>query len=437
VVAGAGLAGLAAARDLIALGAQVTVVDARDRVGGRVLTVRDGFKERQHAEAGGDMIDEGQREICELSGELGLKLAPILRSGFGYVRQNGVDRPRIVQRNVARGWGLLAERLQPLIRIYRLAEQRWDSPIAASLARRSVMHWLDETNAEEELRSVAIGLRGFFLADPEELSLIALVDQFAADDDVGPGRMYRIEGGNDRLATALAAPLRTRLQLKAEVVAVSHRGQGVRVSVRNGRALSQMSCDYLAMTLPASVLRRIPFTPSLPAQQHDALARLKYGRATKTLLQFSRRFWRLPGRPRAFGSPLSFGALWEGNEEQRGAGGILSLLAGGAASDATRAIVAREGPGGLVRALEWLGSKHADLVAWRQVVWEDDPFARGGYAFFDPGFDAALRIWLARPCNRIVFAGEHTSVRWQGYMNGAVETGRRAAAEIAAIHSNR
>jgi len=436
VVAGAGLAGLAAARDLIAMGAQVTVVDARDRIGGRVLTVRDGFKERQHAEAGGDMIDGGQSEIRELAGELGLKLAPILRSGFGYVRQDGSDRPRIVQRNVARGWELLARRLEPLIRGYRLAEQRWDSPITASVARRSVAAWLDETGADEELRAAALGLRGFFLADPEELSLVALVDQFAADD-VGLGRMYRIEGGNDRLAAALAAPLRTRLQLKTEVVAVSHRGQGVRVSVRNGRALSQISCDYLAMTLPASVLRRIPFTPSLPAQQHDALARLKYGRATKTLLQFSQRFWRIPGRPRAFGSPLAFGALWEGNEEQRGAAGILSLLAGGAASDATRAIVARDGAAGLVRALEWLGSKRAELQAWRQVVWEDDPFARGGYAFFDPEFDPALRVWLARPCNRIVFAGEHTSVRWQGYMNGAVESGRRAAAEVGAIHWSR
>src|SRR6266700_3551519 len=89
LVAGAGLAGLSAAHDLVAMGAEVTVVDARDRVGGRVLTIRDGFKERQHAEAGGDMIDEGQREICDLARELGLKLAPILRSGFGYVRQNG------------------------------------------------------------------------------------------------------------------------------------------------------------------------------------------------------------------------------------------------------------------------------------------------------------------------------------------------------------
>ena len=85
-------------------------------------------------------------------------------------------------------------------------------------------------------------------------------------------------------------------------------------------------------------------------------------------------------------------------------------------------------------ALDWLGSERATLVASRQIVWEHDPLARGGYAYFDPGFDPSLRAWLARPCGRLFFAGEHTSIKWQGYMNGAVESGRRAAAEIVAMH---
>jgi len=434
LVGGAGLAGLAAAHDLVAAGAHVTVVDARDRVGGRVWTIRDAFAERQHAEAGGDMIDESQSEIRHLAGELGLKLTRILRGSFGYVRETPSGRPRIVHRMAGHGWDLLDERLQPLIRPYKLGEQRWDSPIASRIARRSVAAWLDESSADQELRTTTTGLRGFFLADPDELSLIALVDQFSENDAPAPGAMYRIEGGNDTLATALAAPLGARLHLNTEVVAITHRGSTVRVAVKSGQQQSQITCDYVVLTMPASVLRRIPFTPSLPAQQHDAIARLKYGRATKTLLQFSNRFWRAPGRPRAFGSALPFGALWEGNEEQRGRVGILSLLAGGGASDATQAIVARDGPPGLVSALDWLGSKHAELLASRQIVWEHDPWARGGYAFFDPEFDPALRPWLARPFGRMFFAGEHTSVRWQGYMNGAVESGRRAAAEVIATH---
>jgi monoamine oxidase len=435
VVAGAGLAGLSAAHDLVALGADVTVVDARDRVGGRVWTIRDGFAERQHAEAGGDMIDEAQHEIREFAGELGLKLTRILRGGFAYVRTNGPGKPKIAQRDASRGWTRLATALEGLARPYRLAEQRWDSPIAARLARQSVASWLDSINADGELRSTATGLRGFFLADPDELSLIALIDQFAADDSPAIQPMYRIDGGNDRLAAAVAARLGDRLHLNTEVVAVSHRGNNVRVSVKNGRAVSQIGCDYAVFAVPATTLRRIPFMPSLPVQQHDAVANLKYGRATKTLLQFSKRFWRIPGQPRAFGSALPFGAVWDGNEEQRGAPGILSLLAGGGASDATQSIVAKEGPQGLARALEWLGASGAELGEWRQVVWEQEPYSRGGYAYFDSAYDPSLRAWLARPCGRLFFAGEHTSIKWQGYMNGAVESGRRAAAEIAAIHS--
>jgi monoamine oxidase len=65
--------------------------------------------------------------------------------------------------------------------------------------------------------------------------------------------------------------------------------------------------------------------------------------------------------------------------------------------------------------------------------WEDDPLAGGGYAVFSPGFEPRLRDWLRRPAGRVMFAGEHTSVRWEGFMNGAIESGRRAAAEISAL----
>jgi monoamine oxidase len=434
LVAGAGLAGLAAARDLVQSGADVAVVDARPRVGGRVWTVRDGFASGQHAEGGGDMIDEGQHEIRSLADELGLTLTRILHRGFGYARQDPSGRTHILGPSF-RGWERIPTALQPVTRPYQLAEQSWDSPIAADLARRSVADWLNDIKADPELQATALGMRGFFLADPQELSLLALVDQFASSPDrPGTWKMYRIEGGNDRLAGALALALGSRVKLQTEVVAVSHRGRAVRVSVKNGRTLSQLTCDYVVFALPATLLRRIPISPALPSQQHGAIARLRYGRATRTLLQFSRRFWRARGRPRAIGSSLPFGALWEGNEDQRGPFGILSLLAGGGASDATQSLVAAHGLTGLVQSLNWLGAARAELVGSHQTVWEADPWARGGYAFFDSSYNAGFRSWLARPFGRLFFAGEHTSIRYQGYMNGAIESGRRAAAEVAATH---
>src|ERR1044071_2019265 len=111
IVAGAGLAGRTAAHELMSLGADVTVVDARERVGGRVWTIRDGFAERQHAEAGGDLIDEAQHEMRALPDQAGLKLARILRGGFGYVRVDGSGKPQMASRGALRGWDRLADAL--------------------------------------------------------------------------------------------------------------------------------------------------------------------------------------------------------------------------------------------------------------------------------------------------------------------------------------
>jgi monoamine oxidase len=96
--------------------------------------------------------------------------------------------------------------------------------------------------------------------------------------------------------------------------------------------------------------------------------------------------------------------------------------------------MAKDGIGGLAHSLDWLGAAGADLVGWRQHRWEADPLSRGGYAVFDATYDPSLRGWLTQPHGRMFFAGEHTSITYQGYMNGAIESGRRAAAELAATH---
>jgi monoamine oxidase len=176
----------------------------------------------------------------------------------------------------------------------------------------------------------------------------------------------------------------------------------------------------------------VHFDPALPEEQMRAFAALKYGDATRMLLQFETAFWRRRGRARAYGSDLPIGSVWDGSEDQKGRSGILVLLAGGQASRALGQIADTEGESGVVRRLSWLG-KPARLLAAQTVIWENDPWARGGYAAFDPCYAPHLRAWLARPAGRIVFAGEHTSGRWQGYMNGALESGKRAAAEVRAL----
>jgi monoamine oxidase len=262
---------------------------------------------------------------------------------------------------------------------------------------------------------------------------VALVDEFASGDEPGIGRMYRIADGNDRLATGVAERLRGRLLLNCMIRRIVQDASGVRATVEDTRQ-HEISADYVVLALPASTLRDVAFEPSLPAEQARAIATLRYGAATRILLQFATRFWRTPAQPSAYGTDQPTGAVWDGNEQQARRPGILTLLAGGRASAEARAIVGAGGVDALVDRLKWLGEP-SPLLQHRIVCWEDDSLARGGYAFFDPAFEPALREWLPRTFMRLAFAGEHTSLRWQGYMNGAVESGKRAAGEIRAMRT--
>jgi len=434
IVAGAGLAGLAAARELEARGAAVTVVEARNRVGGRVWTLRDAFAGRQHAEAGADLIEEEQEHVLGLARALGLETSRILRGSFGFYGPDERGRHRIHAGPSA--MARIGSYVEPLIRDFKLAEQRWDSAVAAAIGRRSVMSWLDEIKAPRRIKAGARGLRGFFLADPEDLSLLPFVEQFAESGPPGRTRLYRIAGGNDRLASTIVRRMRGAVLLGTVVRRVVQHDDRVTVTIEAlGKPHTEISAAYFVCALPASTARGLLFEPALPQPQQDAIAHLRYGCATRLLLQFDRRFWRRRGRPNAFGTDLEIGAVWDGNEQQRGPSGILSFLAGGHASRALQDLVHRLGERGVIERIGWLG-RPSRLLASQTVVWDHDPWARGGYAYFDPGFSPQWRAWLARAAGRVVFAGEHTSIKYQGYMNGAIETGLRAAAEISALHDS-
>jgi monoamine oxidase len=430
MVAGAGLAGLTAARLLEADGAQVVVVEARDRVGGRVLTIREGFAKRQHAEAGADLIEGSQHEVLDLARELRIQTERILRTGWGFYGADGQGRRRLYP--APSTFERAARLLKGEIRDYCVAGGRWDSVVGQVLARRSVAEWLARVEGDRTLAAGLRGLRGFFLADPEDLSLLALVEQFASNGAPGDGRMFRLRGGTDRLPEAMARALRGKILLNTILRRVSQDNVSVRLFVEERGTRRELRGDFLVIAMPASTVRDVQFEPALHEDQHRAIATLRYGAATRLLLQFDRRFWRRRGRRWAFGTDLPIGAVWDANEGQRGAFGILSFLAGGRASAELQEILAREGEQGVCKRLKWLG-RPARLVASSSIAWESEPWSRGGYAFFDPQFDARLRAWLSRPSGRILFAGEHTSDRAQGYMDGAIESGKRAAVEVAAL----
>jgi monoamine oxidase len=429
IVAGAGLAGLTAARAAARAGAAVTVLEARDRLGGRVLTVRDGFADETHAELGGEFIDREQKAICTLCDELGVRLVRVLQSGFTH-RYRGRDGAYHVSRT--RPWNELKKLVAPLLQRYRSAGGRLDSDTVREIAAFSLRDWLRRQHATSEQHAMADALRGFFLADPDVLSVLPVVEQLATGGSPAQVEMYRIDGGNDRLVEALARDSDARLLLRHRVTAIAQSDDRVVVSVLDAVGVQQqIDGDAIVVTLPASTLADVTITPPLPADHADAIRSLRYGCATKVVLQTPIDPFR--GRARAFATDTRLGAFWEGGsprETRRGAGSyVLTFLGGGSTSRDLRERADRGAPA-LLADLCWLGMNGAPVETMRVRTWEDDPFARGGYAYFDPGFDPAKRELLARTAGRIVFAGEHTSRRWQGYMNGAVETGLRAAAEL-------
>lgn len=432
LVAGAGLAGLCAARELAAAGCSVTIFDARDRAGGRVKTVRDGLTDGAHGELGGEFINAEHTEIRTLADGLGLPMVRVLRHGFTHRVHDDTGLPKL---NRTDPWDALRHYLAPLIRRHARARGNRRDDHVRELSSFSLRGWLRRQQAPPSVHAIADAIRGFFLADAEELSVLPVVEQLASAGSPAQAETYRIAGGNDRLVDALHRATSGRLLLKTTLRAITQATDRVMAHVddREGRQQT-LEADAIVVTLPASTLRGVDIRPPLPEDQNRAIHRLSYGRATKVILRSP--FDIFEGRrARAFATDDTVGAFWDGKDgEPDMSGGLLTCLAGGSASRALRA-TAETGADPLLSHLCWLRSpghhrsdRRSLQLHW--TTWEDDPWAGGGYAFLDPGFDPAWRALLSRRAGRIVFAGEHTSERWQGYMNGAVESGLRAAREV-------
>ena len=431
IVVGAGLAGLVCASELQRAGHSVTVLEARNRTGGRVYTVRGGFESGQYAEGGGEFFDPGDEFMRLYVQRFGLGIED-LRTEPGTRLPGTVyldERRRTVtpdaRRDVERFWSRVASLGRPL---------DVNDPVTAGKA-------LDDHSAAWLLDSLHLGataralveqrLRQRFGVEPKDLSLLYLCQAFKRAP--GPVRTgsgaFRVRGGNDQLTKALAEPL-TDLRLLMPVRQIEVHPGGVRVGVRGG---AQLSARFCVLTAPFAAIRGLELTGDVPALLAEILDLLQYGTATRILLQYDRRFWRRQGTSGRVVSDLTFQTTWEATSGQAGSRGILTVAPG--ATDAVT--YAREFPTtrNLLAADEvddvYPGSRKL-FEHGQAAAWSNEAPSRGSAAVYAPG--QVTRYWrtLRRRHGRLLLAGEHTD-SFTGSMEGAVRSGRRAAATVQAL----
>lgn len=430
LVVGAGFAGLSAAYQLGRAGYAVTVLEARDRIGGRVHTVREPFEAGQHAEAGGEYVDLPHQVLRGYVRELGLELEDV-RAGWGGLSAAAFIRGRRRRRATLTSWS----RVRPFYsRLYELARPLDpEDPAArgAELDQHSVAALIDEAGIRGRARwLLEQWIRDDYGAEPAELSLLgmAVAERVYFTTPDRAIEVFRIRGGNDRLAAELAARSGAELRLSTPVTAIE-RGAG---AVRVHAGAQSFDGEWCVLAAPLPALRAVAFGPALPAALAGAIAELRYARIAKTLVQYETRFWRRRGWSGDTYTDLPLGTTWEATDQQAGRPGVLLAYAAGAVHDRFVSVAAAERVASAVDQIDrvYPGSRR-EALGGRSVDWAGEPYSGGCWAQAGPG--QVVPFWRAirEPVGRIVLAGEHTA-RFAGYMEGALASGVTAAQTIRA-----
>jgi monoamine oxidase len=434
VVIGAGLAGLTAAFELDRKGWDVTVLEARDRVGGRCRTFRRELGSGQVAEAGGEFIDAPHEAMRGYAKEFGLELDDLRAiesdklSGAIYSHGKLESYDDVVDGALQSELDRFDEQIDRYAAAIDVADP---ARTGAGLDTRSVADLLDELSLDPDARAlVDANLRGEYTVEPDKLSLLfhvvlSALTKDTSDDDI---ERYRIRGGNDRLAGAFADRLRESLVLRTPVESIQARQSRVRVVAGH----EKVDADYCVVATPLPVLREVELDVQLPRPVRDAIATLQYGEAVKTALQYRRRFWVDDDLNGDTVTDLPIEATWDATGSQAGDAGVLMTLSAGAEAARVGSAEARDRIGGAVdQVAEMYARSDRDFTRGATIAWGRERFSRGSYSAWAPG--QYTRFWpaLRRPYGRVYFAGEHTDL-YASYMEGAVRSGRRVAGDIEA-----
>lgn len=425
IVIGAGLSGLVCARRLIAGGASVRVLEARDRVGGRLLT---GNLAGATIDLGGQWVTAGQDRVVALAAELGVATVDHDRRGRAVVDEDtGLVTGLAAAVSQRRAIGAI-ERLMETVPLGEAAS----APMAAVLDRITLAAWLEERiwsrTARERIRMHADLV---FAQDPADLSLLSYLATMRATGGFRPegelpggGREHRIVGGAQTLALRVAAELGGDVvRLGAPVEAVVDEGE--RVVVRAG--LDEHVARTVVIAVPPGLVRAMAI--ELPAAQRRFVDGVRAGPVVKCFAAYSRAFWR--DRGLSGEAYLPRGTVRAVVEIAGAPPALLAFVVGPPAGR----WAARDAADRRAEVLAVLAAHFGDAaeqpLAYVEQDWAAERYSAGCVAATPVGVLGGGGRWR-EPFGRVHVAGTESAVRWPGYMDGAIEAGERAAAEVLA-----
>ena len=441
VVVGAGFSGLHAAARLADRGFAVTLIEARERVGGRAELHR--FPNGDTVDVGGQWIGPGHDRMYRLVSDLGARSYPLYHAGARLLKLGNRARRYRGLIPPASPWALITLELA-LRRFEHMAasldpEAPWQHPKAPVWDRMTVAEWMRRhLRSRTARRLFTIGIGAVFATAPEEISLLhALFYARAADgfrgllEVEGGAQQDRVFGGIADLAERYAARCRrmgVRLLLGAPVTTIVHDHGGVRVRMDTG----EIPARRAILALPPNQLRRIRFDPPVPARRDRLWQRMPAGRAIKCIAQYARPFWREKGLSgEAVGGRGPVHVTFDNTEEGACAGLLMGFVIGPEA-DRLSAVPAAERRAAVLESFaEFFGPAARDAIAYVDKDWGAEEWTRGCYAgLMGPGTWTAYGPELRAPIGPLHFAGTETARRWYGYFEGALEAAERAADEV-------
>lgn len=442
-VVGAGLAGLTAAWRLQQAGASPVVYDAAGRTGGRAFTLRDHFPVK--CELGGELVDTGHRALRGLVEELGLTLVDLHAATAGMESERFVlDAIRYSEAQLLESFRALA----PAIRRDLAAVGEGPisyahfTPTAESMDALSLGAWFERNGVRGPLRALLeVAFVSEFGREPYELNALSFLTMVGADADglslYGESdERYSIREGSDAVAARLATRLGAAVVLSHRLASLRQRADGAyALAFEVGATTREVVADRVVLALPFNQLRRCELALEMPVAKRRAIAELAYGTNAKVLISTSARPWR---EGRASGTSLSDGgvyhASWEATRGYEGAVAVMTSYTGGRLGMSVGESNPEAQGRRFAEALDAVfpGTAAAFTGRAARMHWPTARYFEGSYACYGPGDWTRIAGAEALPVGGVFFAGEHTSAESQGYMDGAVESGERAARELIA-----